>query len=435
MFHENLGRNPARAISELAVRSEPLSNEVIQQLLPELQEDEQRSVASATAQMYSIADLTGHVTFAIFSLSAAIAIGVAYLLSRYLTKKLDVLRDGAAVIGSGDLDHQIHVASQDELGELAAAFNRMSTSLRVAHQRLTGTNLELERRNDELNEERRVSDSLLLNILPVAVADELRARGAVEPKIYQDVTIVFTDFASFSVSTENVGSRHLIDLLNEYFTAFDEIVTRYKLEKLKTIGDSYMCAGGIPPQGGSHVVDAVLAAMDMLEYVLERTRRSTDELCWDIRIGIHTGPVIAGVVGIRKFAFDVWGPTVNYASRMESSGVVNRINISEDTYQRVKEFFVCGHRGKVETKDHKQADMYLVSGVRPELLGGDETAAPAAFGEKYRRTFDHDLQSFPCVKSSVVAAGPGTNDANVAALPLEICSARAAAAREVARLG
>lgn len=428
VFHESLGVNPARAISELAVRSEPLSDEVIHKLLPQLQEDEQRSVASATAQMYSIADLTGRVTFGIFSLSAAIAIGVAYLLSRYLTKRLDLLRLGADAIGSGQLHHEIRVDSSDELGELATAFNGMSTSLRVAHEQLTGTNLELERRNAELDTERQMSDSLLLNILPPAVADELRTRGAVDPKVYQDVTILFTDFASFSVSTENVESRRLIELLNEYFTAFDEIVTRYNLEKLKTIGDSYMCAGGIPPQSGSHVVDAVLAAMEMLEYVLDRNCRSSDELCWDIRIGIHTGPVVAGVVGIRKFAFDVWGATVNYSSRMESSGVINRINISEQTYQRIKEFFQCEYRGKVPTKDHKNADMYLVSAVHPELSGCDSRTVPTAFAEKYRRAFGHELPSFPSVKSSVVA--PSSRDAGAPPLPLELCTARIAASRE-----
>ena len=429
VFHQNLGVNPARAISELAVRSEPLSDEVIHKRLPQLQEDEQRSVASATAQMYSIADLTGRVTFGIFSLSAAIAIGVAYFLSRYLTKRLDLLRVGANAIGSGELHHEIRVDSSDELGELATAFNGMSTSLRVAHEQLTGTNLELERRNAELDTERQMSDSLLLNILPTAIADELRTRGVVEPKVYQDVTILFTDFASFSVSTENVESRRLIELLNEYFTAFDEIVTRYNLEKLKTIGDSYMCAGGIPPQGGSHVVDAVLAAMEMLEYVLARGRRSSDELCWDIRIGIHTGPVVAGVVGIRKFAFDVWGATVNYSSRMESSGVTNRINISEQTYQRVKEFFECEYRGKVQTKDHKDADMYLVAALHPELSGCDPDALPGAFADKYRRTFGHEVPSFPCVKSSVIAC-PSRTEASVPPLPLELCSARIAAARE-----
>jgi class 3 adenylate cyclase len=322
---------------------------------------------------------------------------VAWLLSRYLTRTLDHLRAGDAAIGTGQFDHEIRVNSNDELGALAVAFNVMSKSLDTAHQQLTGANLELERRNAELDEERRVSDSLLLNILPAPIADELRARGAVEPKLYPDVTIMFTDFASFSVSTENVESRHLIELLNEYFTAFDEIITRYGLEKLKTIGDSYMCAGGIPPQDGSHPVDAILAAMELLNYVMDTIPQTCHDLRWDIRIGIHTGSVIAGVVGIKKFAFDVWGATVNFGSRMESSGVVNRINISEQTYHRVKDFFECEYRGKIQTKDQRPADMYLVAGILPGLNRD-------TFAERYRETFNHDLPAYPCVSAQAVSA-------------------------------
>jgi class 3 adenylate cyclase len=404
IFHESLGVNPSRAISELAVRGEPLSYEVMQKLLPELHRNEEESVNAATAQMTRIASLTSQVTFGIFLFSAGIAMVVAYLLSRYLTRNLNRLRVGAAIIGTGHFDHEISVDSGDELGELATAFNAMRTSLNVANKQLRGTNLELERRNAELDEERRTSEALLLNILPAPIASELRARGAVEPKIYQDVTILFTDFASFSVSTENVESRRLIELLNDYFTAFDEIITRYGLEKLKTIGDSYMCAGGIPPQSASHPVDTLLAGMELLGYVLDRTAQSSHDICWDIRIGIHTGPVIAGVVGIKKFAFDVWGATVNFSSRMESSGVANRINISEDTYLRVRDFFDCEYRGKIQTKDHKCADMYLVTGVRPELTGGDGTGTPAAFAKKYREMFQHEAPAFPCLSAQVASA-------------------------------
>lgn len=394
-FYENLGVNPARAISELAIRAEPLAQEVIQQMLPELQKDEQESVSSATAEMYRLASLTGQVTVGIFLSTTCVALVIAYLLSRYLTRTLDALRMGAGLIGRGFFGETIKVDAKDELGELATAFNKMRMNLKSLHEELTGANEELQRRNGELNEERKKADALLLNILPNQIAEELRTRGEVEPKLYQDVSIMFTDFASFSVSTENVESRHLIRLLNEYFTAFDEIVDRYNLEKLKTIGDSYMCAGGIPPGGESHVVDCILAGLEMLQFVLDRVGRCYDDLNWDIRIGIHTGPVIAGVVGIRKFAFDLWGASVNFSSRMESSGVSNRINISEDTYNRVKDFFECEYRGKVMTKDRKAADMYLVSGILPELMSAEGEYPPAPFARRYQQRFGRPLPAFP----------------------------------------
>ena len=194
------------------------------------------------------------------------------------------------------------------------------------------------RAGEKLLIEKRVSESLLLNILPGEVADELRAKGLVSPKYFEDVTILFTDFVGFTLSTEKLAAEELVELLHDYFTAFDQIVARYRLEKMKTIGDSYMCISGLPMRNPAHPVDMVMAAFEMLEAVRQRQR--PDRLAqWKVRIGIHTGPVIAGVVGINKFAFDIWGDTVNYSSRMESSGEANRINLSERTYSRVKDFF------------------------------------------------------------------------------------------------
>ena len=166
--------------------------------------------------------------------------------------------------------------------------------------------------------------------------------------IHEDVTILFTDFKSFTLSTEELAADDLVRRLNDYFTAFDEVTSSYGLEKLKTIGDSYMCVCGLPTHVSSHAVDALLAAFDMLHEV--KKRQCGGGPPWSIRIGLHTGPVISGVVGIRKFAFDVWGESVNFASRMESSGTPDRINISASTYMKVKDFFWCESRGKVLTK-------------------------------------------------------------------------------------
>jgi class 3 adenylate cyclase len=215
----------------------------------------------------------------------------------------------------------------------------------------------LERRNVQLEHERQISESLLLNILPAEVANELRTKGVVSPKYFEDVTIMFTDFVGFSRSTEHMAAEDVVEQLHEYFTAFDRICTRYGLEKLKTIGDSYMCIAGLPTRNPAHPVNAAMAALEMVQEVVKRDQPDS-MVSWKVRIGIHTGPVVAGVVGINKFAFDIWGDTVNFSSRMESSGAPNRINISQHSYSRIKDFFDCEYRGKVLTKDKRAVDMY-----------------------------------------------------------------------------
>jgi hypothetical protein len=171
-------------------------------------------------------------------------------------------------------------------------------------------------------------------------------------------------------------------LLHDYFTAFDQIVARYRIEKMKTIGDSYMCISGLPTRNPAHPVDTVMAAIEMIHAVQEREKLDRGAR-WKVRIGIHTGPVIAGVVGINKFAFDIWGDTVNYSSRMESSGAANRINLSDRTYSRIKDFFECEHRGKVLTKEKREVDMYFVNGILPSLVNGSVQIPPPAFLRRY----------------------------------------------------
>ena len=261
-----------------------------------------------------------------------------------------------------------------------------------AGERLLAANQELEQRHQQVEQQKRVSESLLLNILPAGVADELRAKGMVSPKYFEDVTILFTDFVGFTLSTEKLAAEELVELLHDYFTAFDQIVARYRLEKMKTIGDSYMCISGLPARNPAHPVDTVLAAFEMLHAVEERAREGRAAQ-WKVRIGIHTGPVIAGVVGINKFAFDIWGDTVNYSSRMESSGEANRINLSERTYSRVKDFFACEYRGKVRTKEKRELDMYFANGVLASLVDG--AGIPPAFARRYNVYFQKDPPAFP----------------------------------------
>ena len=264
---------------------------------------------------------------------------------------------------------------------------RASEKLRLANQ-------ELEQRHQQVEQQKKVSESLLLNILPAEVADELRTKGMVSPKYFEDVTILFTDFVGFTLSTEKLAAEELVEVLHDYFTAFDQIVARYRLEKMKTIGDSYMCISGLPMRNPAHPVDMVMAAFEMLHEV-EVRQLAHRAAQWKVRIGIHTGPVIAGVVGINKFAFDIWGDTVNYSSRMESSGQANRINLSERTYSRVKDFFECEYRGKVITKEKRELDMYFANGILPALLNGSAQIPPPAFARRYSVYFQKEPPAFP----------------------------------------
>jgi class 3 adenylate cyclase/HAMP domain-containing protein len=393
-FYENFGVHHAKAIMEMVMVTEPLSQRILDQTVPALQEAERQNVEAATLNYDHVARLTDTATFVMFSLSGVLAIFISSRLSRYLTGRLNDLKLGAALIGDGQLNHKIQINSKDELGDLARSFNEMAEHLSAAQHQLTDANAELTARHQEVEKQRQLSDALLLNILPDQVAAELRVNETVEPKYFEDVTILFTDFVGFTVSTEKLAAEDLVHRLHEYFTAFDEITSRYRIEKLKTIGDSYMCVSGMPSRTPSHPVDMVLAAMEMLEAVKTLSSRPGYPN-WRVRIGVHTGSVIAGVVGIKKFAFDVWGDSVNYSSRMESSGIPNRINISERTQSRVKDFFSLEERGKITTKDKREVDMFLVNGVLPELLDSQDQNPPPAFLRRYRVYFQKTPPSFP----------------------------------------
>jgi adenylate cyclase len=251
---------------------------------------------------------------------------------------------------------------------------------------------ELEEALRQVDKARQTSERLLRNILPETVAMELQEKESVDPMYFEDVTIVFTDFVGFTRATEELSAEDLVAVLNEYFSAMDRITERYGLEKLKTIGDSYMYAGGLPVRNPAHPVDAVLAAIEIADLVTGR-QPSGSGADWGIRIGVHTGPVIAGVVGVKKFAFDIWGESVNLASRMQSCGVRDRVNLSGRTYTRIKDFFVCERR-KVTTKDGYELDAHLVSAVQPKLMV-EAGEPPPAFARRYRSYFGHELPAFP----------------------------------------
>ncbi len=216
--------------------------------------------------------------------------------------------------------------------------------------------------NKLLDKQKDQIESLLLNILPAEVARELQDKGAATPRDYQSVSVLFTDFKDFSRIAEGLSPNDLVTELNKYFQEFDNIIERHNLEKIKTIGDAYMCAGGIPTGNITHPLNVVEAGMEMQAYMEAQNtiRKEKGMANWGLRVGIHTGPVVAGVVGRKKYAYDIWGNTVNIASRMESNGEVGKVNISSATYELVKDVFKCEYRGKISAKNIGEIDMYFI---------------------------------------------------------------------------
>ncbi len=230
------------------------------------------------------------------------------------------------------------------------------------------TKKKLEEKNDIISNEKKRSDDLLLNILPAEVADELKLKGSADARQFNEVTVMFTDFKGFTQISEKLTAKELVEEIHTCFMAFDNIISKHNIEKIKTIGDSHMRAGGLPVANKTHAVDVVSAALEIQQFMQMHSekRKSENKEIFEIRIGIHTGNVVAGIVGIKKFAYDIWGDTVNIASRMESSGEAGKVNISDSTFELVKDKFVCIHRGKIQAKHKGEVDMYFVEGFKSE---------------------------------------------------------------------
>ena len=251
-------------------------------------------------------------------------------------------------------------------------FNNWKNSRKIVDQR------------EELKLDKIKIDKLLLNILPTSVAKELKENGFVKPVYYNSATIVFTDFVGFTKISETLTPEELVAELDKLFSIFDHVMDKYSLEKLKTIGDSYMFVGGVPMESDTHARKCVLAAIE----IQDQMKRVNDEKIkmgkpiFELRIGVNTGPLMAGVVGEKKFVYDVWGDAVNLASRMESSGEKGRVNISNSTYESVKDYFETEPRGEIFAKNKGAVTMYFVKRLQPEM-SADEKGLVA--NERFRR--------------------------------------------------
>jgi adenylate cyclase len=220
----------------------------------------------------------------------------------------------------------------------------------------------LENKNIEIQAEKQRADLLLANILPEATALELKANNRVKPVKYDAVTVMFTDFKGFTNIAAHLSPEVLVEELDRCFSLLDEIVAKYGIEKIKTIGDAYMCAGGLPIVTQDHAYQVVKAAIEMQKGIMAHMieNQAAGRPVFGMRVGVHTGPVVAGVVGRRKFAYDIWGDAVNTAARMEQSGQVDEVNISEATYQLIKDRFQCTARGRIHAKNMGEIEMFFV---------------------------------------------------------------------------
>ena len=234
-------------------------------------------------------------------------------------------------------------------------------------------------RTADLEKEKVKTEELLLNILPKDTAVELQKHGKATARHYNQVSVLFTDFKGFTEFAESTKPEELVNELDRCFIKFDEIIGKHYLEKIKTIGDAYMCAGGVPIRNNSNAIAITLGALAIRDFMDEvvRDKKTRNEPVLEIRIGIHTGPLTAGVVGMKKFAYDIWGDTVNTASRMETASEPGRVNVSGATYELIKKYFDCEHRGAKEVKGKGKVEMYFVNRIKPEFSEGGDGVTPS----------------------------------------------------------
>lgn len=244
----------------------------------------------------------------------------------------------------------------------AALILLLAIGLYLRYRNIKTQSLVLEEKNRMIQEERQRAENLLLNILPAAIAEELKLQGRAQARRFDQATVMFSDFKNFTAIAERLTPEELVRELDYCFKGFDQIISKYGLEKIKTIGDAYMVVGGLPDPDPAHPSKVINAAIEILRFLedYQRERRKKNLPFFEARVGIHTGPLVAGVVGDKKFAYDVWGDTVNVAARMESVSEPGRINISAETFKLIQQEFNCVHRGKIQVKNKGEVEMYFV---------------------------------------------------------------------------
>ena len=230
----------------------------------------------------------------------------------------------------------------------------------------------------ELQRQQKRSDELLHNMLPSEIVEELKVKGKAKPRIYSSASVLFADIKDFTQWSESLEPRELIDTLQKLFSDFDDVLARNYIEKIKTIGDAYMCAGGVPMKNKSHPFDIVVAAFGLQNAVrqLDEQRALEGSKPWMLRVGINTGMVVTGVVGKIRTGYDIWGDAVNVASRLESACEPGKINISKSTYEVIKDYFECEYRGKIPAKHKGEIDMYFVNRLKPEYSADEAGFEP-----------------------------------------------------------
>ncbi len=245
-------------------------------------------------------------------------------------------------------------------------------------EKLKALNKEIILQKIAIESEKAKTDKLLQSILPLKIADELLEKGYTKPREYKSVSILFADVIGFSDLAKNSPAIELVTRLDNYFYIFDEIIEQYGLEKIKTIGDCYMCAGGIPEENYNNAIIAVLAGLKIQATTLSLLDEYNESLPrFRLRLGIHSGTVVAGVVGKNKFVYDIWGDAVNVASRIVEAGEKDKVNISEKTYQLVKNYFIFSERGEIITKRNYPIKMYFVERLKPEYSADKEGISPS----------------------------------------------------------
>ena len=285
--------------------------------------------------------------------------------ARKMKKEFDVLSDQAKSAKLLQMDAEVKAEQSKNfmylLGLVSLFVLLLATIFYNRFRVHKKAKLALEETNRQIEDEKKRSDDLLLNILPASIAKELKEKGKAAARKYENVSVLFTDFKDFTTLSEKLSPEQLVRELDYCFRGFDFIISQYGVEKIKTIGDAYMCASGLTNQR-TMPVNIIKAALEMQEFMedYKKEKELKGLPYFEARIGIHTGPVVAGVVGVKKFAYDIWGDTVNIAARMEANAKVGKVNISEETYRQVKYNFDCEYRGKIEAKNKGFIDMYFV---------------------------------------------------------------------------